>query len=653
MNEEALLVDLDDDQKRAVTCAPTATIVHAGAGSGKTRVLTHRIAWRIAHGDVDPARVLAITFTREAAAEMRRRLRSLGVMRHDRPGDTNQPTIGTFHAVALALLRRRASDTSSLVPTVVGNRASMLNQAIGEQSLGRNAQVLLGEIDWAHARMVSPDRYVREVQRVGRSVSVDAQRIALAYGAYEQLKAKRGLADLDDLVSLATRALHDRPDFAAATRFRFRHLFVDEAQDMNPLQYSFFEALRGDSEDVFIVGDPLQSIYGWNGADPALFGSLPDALPRPTVLALPSNYRCTPQVLEVATHVVSDAREAAPPARDTTARGERLDTALYSRRTSGLPVQYIEVDDDIDEAILARHAVEQHLRSGAEPSIAVLARTHTLLEGVKSTLTNAGIPVASRRASTMRSNAIDEVAECRTRHDLTVWAADVIVESTDEDERIVAEQVQAYLRSSTQGVADGRSAAAYLRASQSTPERYGVELLTFHAAKGREFSVVIIIGAEHGFMPHASAKSDEQLREEARLAYVACTRAADRLIITRARKRNRRNTTVSPYFASLPASVRQQSQGLADAAPATLPRLSTPSDPGVAADIDLRRRLRVVRDVIARTNFTLPEAVLSDAELSRIVADKPRNMEDLSRILGPLTASRLGAAILREVGASA
>jgi len=651
VNEEALLVDLDDDQKRAVTCAPTATIVHAGAGSGKTRVLTHRIAWRIAHGDIDPARVLAITFTREAAAEMRRRLRSLGVMRHDRPGDTNQPTIGTFHAIALALLRRRGSDTSAVVPTVVGNRSSLLNQALGEQSLGRNAQVVLGEIDWAHARMVSPDRYVREVQRVGRSVSVDAQRIALAYGAYEQLKAKRGLADLDDLIALATRALHDRPDFAAATRFRFRHLFVDEAQDMNPLQYSFLEALRGNSEDVFIVGDPLQSIYGWNGADPALFRSLPDALPRPTVLTLPSNYRCTPQVLEVATHVVSDASEPAPPARNSTGQGGR--PTLYSRRTSGLPVQYIEVDDDIDEAMLARHAIEQHLHSGVEPSIAVLARTHTLLEGVKPSLIAAGIPVASRRASTMRSNAIDEVAECRTRHDLTVWSADVIVESTDEDERIVAEQVQAYLRSSTQGVVDGRSAAAYLRASQTAPERYGVELLTFHAAKGREFSVVIIIGAERGFMPHASAKSDAQLREEARLAYVACTRAADRLIITRARKRNRRNTTVSPFFASLPDNVRQQSQGVIDAGPTTLPRLSTPSDPSVAADADLRRRLRVVRDVIARTNFTLPEAVLSDAELSRIVADKPRNMDDLSRILGPLTATRLGAAILREVGATA
>ena len=642
MKSEVLLADLDDDQRRAVTCAPTATIVHAGAGSGKTRVLTHRIAWRIAEGDVDPSRVLAITFTREAAAEMRRRLRALGVTRHDRPGDVDQPTIGTFHAVALALLRRRASDTSAVVPNIVGNRVTLLNQAVGESSFGRNTQAVLAEIDWAHARTITPERYVREVQRLDRSVALDPQRVATAYAAYEQLKAKRGLADLDDLIKLATRTLNDRADFASATRFRFRHLFVDEAQDMNPLQYAFFEALRGDRDDVFVVGDPLQAIYGWNGADPALFRSLPDALRQPTVLALPSNYRCTPEVLEVAQHVLANSGAADDGAR-----------ALRSRRTSGLPVEFVEVDDDIDEVAVARRIVEQHVRSGIDPSVAVLARTHQLLEPVKTSLTAAGIPVASRRASTMRANAIDEVAECRTRHDLTVWAADVIVESTDEDERIVAEQLQAYLRSSTQGTVDGRSAAAFLRASHSTPERYGVELLTFHAAKGREFSVVVIIGAERGLLPHSSATSVDQLHEEARLAYVACTRASDRLVITRARRRNNRTTTLSPFFADMPASVRHRSQQSLEALPDRLPRLSRPTDPRVVADKDLKRRLRVVRDVIARANFSLPEAVLSDVEISRIVAEKPSDLEQLAKILGPLTASRLGPAILREVNESA
>jgi DNA helicase-2/ATP-dependent DNA helicase PcrA len=637
VDAESLLEHLDDDQLRAVTCAPTATIVHAGAGSGKTRVLTHRIAWRIAQGSVDPARVLAITFTREAASEMRRRLRALGVARHDRSGDTDQPTIGTFHSVALTLLRRRASDTSNTMPNVVGNRVSLLDQALGENSLGRHSAAVLAEIDWAHARVVSPEHYAREAQRANRAVPVEPTRVAAAYAAYEQLKRKRGLVDLDDLISLATRAITERSDFAAATRFRFRHLFVDEAQDMNPLQYAFFAALRGDSSDVFVVGDPLQAIYGWNGADPALFRRLPDVLPQATLLALPNNYRCTPQVLAVAARVAAH---------------DGSDPDVRSRRSSGLPVQYVEVDDEIDEAMLVRHAAERHMQVGVEPSFAVLARTHAVLTPIAEWLRTAGVPVASRRASAVRSNAVDEVAECRNRHDLTVWAADVIVESTDEDERIVAEQVQAYLRSSTQGQVDGRGAAAYLRASQSTPDRHGVELLTFHAAKGREFQTVFIIGAERGLLPHSSAKTDAQLREEARLAYVACTRAADRLVIVHVRKRHRRTTTPSEFFADLPDGVERRSQSEMQAAPAEPPKLSVPLDPRVAADRDLKRRLRVVRDVIARANFTLPEAVLSDPLVARIVREKPRDMEHLSRILGPLTAARLGAAILRETGQS-
>jgi len=630
VTNQALIADLDDDQQRAVTCAPSATIVHAGAGSGKTRVLTHRIAWRIAEGTADPSRVLAITFTREAAAEMRRRLRSLGVSRNDRAGDNDQPTIGTFHSVALALLRRRASDTSAVVPTIIGNRIALLDQALGEKSFGRQSGAVLAEIDWAHARMVPPERYANEVRRIQRATPVDPLRLAAAYLAYEQLKHKRGLADLDDLITMATSAINDKPDFAAATRFRFRHLFVDEAQDMNPLQYAFFEALRGNRDDVFIVGDPLQAIYGWNGADPALFASLSDALHQPTVLSLPNNYRCTPQVLSLATRVAS-------------LNGSLPD--VRSQRTNGVPVEYIEADDEYHEAELVRQLVERHTQPGVNPSLAILARTNALLEPLSLVLTKAGVAVASRRANTMRSSAIDEVAECRTRHDLQVWAADVVVESVDQDEREVAEQVQAYLRSSTQGTVDGRSAAAYLRASHTVSDPTGVELLTFHAAKGREFSRVIIVGAERGYMPHASATTDEQRREETRLAYVACTRAGDQLFIVRALRRKSRLTTASPFFTDLPDDVHRHNERV-DAA--TRPRLAPPLAPAVAQERSLQRRLRTVREVIARSNFTLPEAVLSDRELSRIVSERPRNLEQLSAILGPLTASRLGAAILRE-----
>lgn len=635
MNAESLLDQLDDDQRLAVTCAPTATVVHAGAGSGKTRVLTHRIAWRIAQGDIDPARVLAITFTREAASEMRRRLRALGIARHDRAGDSDQPTIGTFHSVALALLRRRASDTSAAMPNVVGNRQALLNRVLGENSLGRRAGTVLAEIDWAKARVIAPEHYAREAQRANRAVPIDLSQVADAYARYETERRRRGLVDLDDLILLATQSIRQRADFAAATRFRFRHLFVDEAQDMNPLQFAFFEALRGDNKDVFVVGDPLQAIYGWNGADPELFLRLPDVLPQATLLALPNNYRCTPQVLAVAARVA--AHDGAEP-------------DVRSRRSNGLPVQYIEVDDEVDELLLVVNAAQRHMQTGVEPSFAVLARTNAVLEHIAESLRANGVPVASRRASAMRNNAIDEVAECRNRHDLGVWAADVIVESSDPDERIVAEQVHAYLRSSTHGQVDGRSAAAFLRASHTAPDRFGVELLTFHSAKGREFQTVFIVGAEKGLLPHSGAKSQAQLREEARLAYVACTRAADRLVIVRARKRNMRNTSPSEFFSTLPQEVERRSQSELEQPRAALPKLSVPIDPHVAADRELKRRLCVMRDVIARTNYTMPEAVLSDSLVARIVREKPRDMEHLSRILGPLTATRLGAAILREIG---
>lgn len=635
VNSASLLEGLDDDQRQAVTCPPSATIVHAGAGSGKTRVLTHRIAWRIAEGSADPARILAITFTREAASEMRRRLRTLGVARNDRMGDVDQPTIGTFHAVALSLLRRRAADTSATMPQIIGNRVTLLEQALGEDPLTRHHASVLTEIDWAHARLVPPERYEQEVRRVGRSIQHDPKRVAAAYVAYERTKRKRGVVDLDDLISLATRAITERSDFAQATRFRYRHLFVDEAQDMNPLQYAFFEAIRGGRSDVFVVGDPMQAIYGWNGAEPTLFGRLSDTMHQATVFALLNNYRCTPQVLEVA------ARVASHDAALTTTKSE-----IRSMRSPGVPVEFVEVDDEFDEVDVVRRIVQQHVRGVVTPSVAVLARTNALLEPLSRGLISAGVAVASRRASAARSSAIDEVADCRDRHDLTVWAADVIVDSVDADERIVAEQVQSYLRSSTNEVIDGRGAAAYLRATNNSPERYGVELLTFHAAKGREFSTVIIVGAEAGLMPHVAATTTAQLHEEARLAYVACTRAADLLIIVRAGRRKGRLTTVSPFFASLPSSVHRRGESIE---PTTRPRLAPAPDPKRLADDDLRRRLRGLRDHIARNNLTLPEAVLSDAEISRIVKQRPSDTEQLAKILGPLTAQRLGAALLREL----
>ena len=306
MRPDDLLFGLDREQREAVVCGATATIVHAGAGSGKTRVLTNRIAYRVATNTAAAQHVLAITFTREAASEMRRRLKRLGI------DDSNgSPTVGTFHAVALSMLRQRLTSQGSSMPNIVHNRPNLVVTAAGASSLGSRAKELLIEIDWAHARMVSPADYVAAVKREQRTTFADPKDIAAVYRDYEALKRKRHVVDLDDLILRVVQDMGTDEQYANAVRWRFQHLFVDEAQDMNPLQFALFDAIRGGREDVFVVGDPLQAIYGWNGADRMLFDSLPTTIGRATVLRLPNNYRCSPQIVEAARHVAPDERTRA------------------------------------------------------------------------------------------------------------------------------------------------------------------------------------------------------------------------------------------------------------------------------------------------------------------------------------------------------
>jgi DNA helicase-2/ATP-dependent DNA helicase PcrA len=262
MDPEGLLEGLDDAQRRAVTSTAQPLVVLAPAGSGKTRVLTRRIAYRVATGEADPRHVLALTFTRKAAGELTARLGRLGLR-----GDA---TAGTFHAVAWGSLRTRWADQGRTPPTLLDRKARVLAE-VAPKSTGRDRRSpvadLATEIEWAKARMVTPDTYVDAVVAAGRRTALRPDAVADAYRAYEQHKQRAGLVDFDDLLALCARALEDDERFAAAQRWRHRHLFVDELQDVNPLQFRLLEAWRGPSYDVTAVGDPQQAIYGWNGAD--------------------------------------------------------------------------------------------------------------------------------------------------------------------------------------------------------------------------------------------------------------------------------------------------------------------------------------------------------------------------------------------------
>lgn len=620
---DSLLVGLDSGQREAVLCPPTATIVHAGAGSGKTRVLTHRIAHRIISGSAMGRHVLAITFTREAAGEMRRRLKRLGVD----DGDTGAPTIGTFHAVALALLRQRLGDQGKSVPNIVHNRTALAVAAAGEHPLGGRPRELLVEVDWAHARRIAPEQYALAVKREQRFVPFPANEIADLYRAYETLKRKRHVVDLDDLVSRVTDDIGDDPHYAEATRWRFRHLFVDEAQDMNPLQFAMFEALRGGRDDVFVVGDPLQAIYGWNGSDHRLFDALPETIGRTTVLALPNNYRSTGNIIDAARHVAA----MATPTVD-----------IRAVRDAGTKVIVKEFPDAETEAIGITSILRAlAARGGTDPwaSCAVLVRTNSQIPVITAALVRERIPVGTNKPAPELVAAVERAAQSTSRHGLSVWATDTLLESDDEAERAVAQLVGQFLQLDHPGPVDGRAFSAWVSSSSTATNETtrGVEVMTIHSAKGREWSAVIVAGAEDGLLPHRSAKTREQEAEEIRLIYVALTRASDQLVVTHARKRNGREAKPSDFLSGMPLGITENH------------RTFTPPASGKRSGPTLLDDLHAWRTEMARRIVQSPESVCSEEDLQRIASTRPVSTDDLAPIFGPLTAVRISAELLEIV----
>ena len=623
MDADQLLNGMDADQRAAVTCPETATVLHAGAGSGKTRVLTHRIAYRIAKGTADPQRVLAITFTREAASEMRSRLKTLGVSR-----DSQSVTVGTFHAVALALLRQRLADTHKQMPSIVHNRPQLIAQAAREHPMSTRTRELLIEVDWAHARLISPANYAQTAKRLGRYTAAPHNEIATIYKEYEQLKIQRNTLDLDDLISRVIEAMRLDNAYAQAVRWRYRHIFVDEAQDMNPLQYELFEAIRGQRADVFIVGDPMQAIYGWNGSDKRLFDELPDKIRGTTVLRLPNNYRCTPEILNAATEVAKlvdpqiEVRAIKPGARPVVKRGF-ADAEAEAKGIVDCLWQYANTGGD-----------------NPWQSAAVLVRTNIQVELIVDALVKNNIPVRSTRPSKELNSAIADAAQSTNRNELTTWATDVLTESDSEIQRWVAEQVQAFLKLDHPGNIDGRTFTSWMRATSAEHRgTEGVEVLTFHSAKGREWQCVVVAGAEVGLMPHSSAISQDQKDEEVRLAYVALTRASHQLFVTWCESRKGRTAGQSIYL----ANIVSESNLKLEPQVVTRPKTKKVTTPSLEDELHIWRsnRAKVIRQPVT--------SVVYDEDLREIAKQLPKTMAQLAEIVGIITAQKIGPEILTIV----
>ncbi len=642
---DRLLADLDEAQREAVTSDGAPLVVLAGAGSGKTRVLTRRIAWRCATGSADPRHVLAITFTRKAAGELRGRLRQLG---------GTAVTAGTFHSVALAQLRQRDADAGRRSPEVLDRKARLLGALLSRAGIRRSGATpafeMAAEIEWAKARMVNPERYVAEARKAGRSTSLEPRTVADLFARYEEEKRRRGLADFDDLLISCADALEHDAEWAAAQRWRWRHFFVDEYQDVNPLQIRLLAAWRSDRSDLCVVGDPDQSIYSWNGAEAGELPTFAERNPGTTVVRLRANYRCPAPVLAA-------ARAALGPVGKSDPLPARVDG-------SSTPVEVRAFKDEEAEAAGIAGLLRDRHVSRRWSDAAVLVRTNAQAVPIQRALSAAGVPCRVRGGGLLREPEVrDALSALRRQGGLDEWtdATEAAAREAAPDRAANLEALVTLARE-FRSLDPGGGGPAFLTwlndaagDEVSGAEQDAVEISSFHRAKGLEWDVVVVAGVEDGYVPHYLSEADEAIAEERRLLYVACTRASSDLILTWARRRvfgsSERRREPSPWLTAIegldgrkrpPPPDRRTQPGQR---PARAPV-------GVdSADADLYEALRNWRLGVSRSSNVPAYVVFADATLAAIAAARPRDTPSLLRLpgVGPVKIDRFGEQVLEVV----
>ncbi len=558
---EALVTGLDAEQREAVLAPRGPVCVLAGAGTGKTRTITHRIAALVAGGHVAAGQVLAVTFTSRAAGEMRSRLRVLGAAAHSDAGTVAAVQALTFHAAARRQLRyfwpRVIGDTGW---QLLDRKFAVVARAAGHAGLQLSSDDIrdvAGEIEWAKASLIGPEQYPEAVAAAGRDVPLDAAQLAGVYAGYEKLKASGDVAllDFDDLLLHTAAAIENDAAVAAEFRDRYRCFVVDEYQDVTPLQQRVLSAWLGERDDLTVVGDANQTIYSFTGASPRYLLDFTRRFPDATLVRLERDYRSTPQVVSLANRVIALARGRLA--------GSRLH--LIGQRDPGPMPSYPsfhEHPDEVAEAAAVASAISGLVDSGIPPAeIAVLYRINAQSEVYEEALTEAGIAyqvrggegffhrqeirqalVALRRTAERDAGAGESLPETvrQVLEPLGLTSAPPTgVKARERFEALtaLAELVDDEVAGRPQLDLPGLLAELRLRAdARHPPTVQGVTLASLHAAKGLEWDAVFLVGLADGTVPisHALAHGpdSQQVEEERRLLYVGITRARMHLALS-------------------------------------------------------------------------------------------------------------------------
>lgn len=675
---DSLLEALDPDQREVAEHLEGPLCVLAGAGTGKTRAITYRIAHGVAAGAYQPTQVLAVTFTARAAGEMRSRLADLGV-----PGVQAR----TFHSAALRQL-------TYFWPTAIGGRrpeiqpykAPLVGAAARRLGLATDRATvrdLAAEVEWAKVTLTLPEDYAQAATAAGRTgvAGQEPATIAQVLTLYEEAKTERGVIDFEDVLLLQIGILLDREDIASQVRSQYKHFVVDEYQDVSPLQQRLLDLWLGRRRQLCVVGDVSQTIYSFTGATPAFLTGFAGRYEGARTVRLSRDYRSTPQVVSLANRVLAGSRRGGGHLRLPAGAVE-----LIAQRPSGPAVRFETHDDDISEAQGVVTQV-QRLRAEGVPlsQIAVLYRTNSQSEVIEQALASAQIGYLVRggerffeRDEVKRAMAVILGAARTEKDSLTGelgrdarmvlaregWSAEppaargAVRERWDSLNALVA-------LADEMAAARGADLDAFhteLREradAQNAPVVDGVTLSSLHAAKGLEWDAVLLVGACEGLLPISLAEGQAAIEEERRLLYVGVTRAREHLVISYARARSaggRASRKPSRFLEGIwpqatteggrPGRGRgsggQEGLSSRERSKRAAADFEANSDPATLA---LFEELRTWRGRVAKERSRPAYTVFADATLRDIAEVKPVSLPQLSLIRG------VGATKLQDYGA--
>lgn len=689
--EDRILGGLDAEQREVASNLSGPMCVLAGAGTGKTRAITHRIAYGVHSGVYSPQRLLAVTFTSRAAAEMRSRLRDLGV---------GNVQARTFHAAALRQLQFFwPQAVGGVLPNLLDHKANMIAEAARRLRLSTDRasiRDLAAEIEWAKVSMLTPANYLENAHGRGTPGGFDLTAVARVFQSYEDVKTDRNVIDFEDVLLITVGILQEDPKVAATVREQYRHFVVDEYQDVSPLQQRLLELWLGGRDELCVVGDSSQTIYSFTGASPRHLLGFKGRYPSATVVKLVRDYRSTPQVVKLANDLLGSRHSGGTVADAAWAKPLQL----VAQRPAGPEPRFMECPDDEAEAAVVAGRIRELIDAGTKASeIAVLFRTNGQSEAYEQALASAGIGYQLRggerffarkevRDAILQLRAATRaVAEDSAKEPLGQLVRDIVASLGYTD---AAPHSGGALRERWESLAALVALADELAMSrgpeftlmefvnelqersvaQHAPTVQGVTLASLHAAKGLEWDAVFLVGLSEGLMPISFADTPESVDEERRLLYVGITRAREHLNLSWSTARTpggRANRKPSRFLdglrpdSVLGASARSRATPRRKAAaPASCRVCGTMLATGAERKVgrcsqcpptyeeQTFEALRQWRKEEALSNDVPAYVVFTDATLTAIAEARPASLEELAQLagVGPSKLEKYGEAVL-------